>query len=93
MIRGYFDDMTELFKKLERIMVHNSKCFIVVANSAYKGIVVPTDLLLADLAQAQGFMVKKMICARNIRASSQYMSTEDEHKSLSRESIIVIEKT
>ena len=93
MIRGYFDDMDDLFKRLREVMVHNAKCFVVVANSGYKGIVVPTDLLLADIASSVGFKVNKIICARNIRASSQQMNDSEKCKALTRESIIILEKT
>ncbi len=73
MIKGYFDDMQELLLKLRNLMVEDSKCFIVVANSGYKGILVPTDLLISEIAKNLGFKVNNIIYARKIRASSQQM--------------------
>jgi len=93
MIRGYFDDMTETFKRLKALMVKGSKCYVVVANSGYKGVIVPTDLLLADIAEDIGFEVSNLIYARKIRASSQQMKElHNSYDDLMRESIIVIRR-
>lgn len=93
MIRGYFDDMTEIFRRLEQLMDKGAKCFMIVANSGYKGILVPTDLLLADIASRSGFKIVKIILARKIRASSQQMKElHGEYENLMRESIVVLEK-
>ena len=93
MIRGYFDDMTELFIRLKDVMVSGSKCYIVVANSGYKGVLVPTDLLFADIAHESGFKVQRIIKARKIRASSQQMEElHNQYNNLMRESIVILEK-
>ena len=93
MIRGYFDDMEEMLIKLETLMVPNSKCFIVVANSGYRGVLVPTDLLISEISKKIGLNVKEIIYARKIRASSQQMrELHEEYEELMRESIIVLEK-
>jgi DNA modification methylase len=93
MIRGYFDDMYELLMRQYSLLVEGGKCFIVVANSGYKGIIVPTDLLIADIAETVGYKVRNIYYARKIRASGQ--QTIDLHSGydkLMRESIIEIEK-
>lgn len=93
MIRGYFDDMAETFQKMQALMVKGARCFVVVANSGYKGILVPTDLLLVDIAAKNGFKPVKIIYARKIRASSQQMKElHNGYKNLMRESIVVLEK-
>ena len=93
MIRGYFDDMTELFKRLYKVMIPHSKCFIVVANSGYKGMIVPTDLLLAEIADNVGLKSREIYYARKIRASPQQMTDlHEKYKRLMRESILTIEK-
>ena len=73
MIRGYFDDMESMIKNLSKILVNKAKCYIVVANSGYKGILVPTDLLLAEIAEKYGYKVCNIYHARKIRSSSQQM--------------------
>jgi len=93
MIRGYFDDMTKIFSKLKSLMVSGAACYIVVANSGYKGILVPTDLLLVNIAKRMGFNIERVINARKIRASSQQMTVlHGKYKELMRESIIVLRK-
>ena len=93
MLRGYFDDMTQVFKKLHIVMLKGAKCFVVVANSGYKGILVPTDLLFADIGEQIGFKFKEIIYARKMRASSQQMKElNGKYGDLMRESIVVLEK-
>ncbi|NMC61287.1 MAG: hypothetical protein GYA51_18190, partial [Candidatus Methanofastidiosa archaeon] len=58
----------------------------------YKGILVPTDLLLAEIAEKLGFKVKKIIYARKIRASSQQMADLHNYEDLMRESIVELQK-
>lgn len=93
MIRGYFDDMELMLKNISQILVDKAKCYIVVANSGYKGILVPTDLLLADIAEKYGFRVCNIYHARKIRSSSQQMHIlANDYDNLMRESIIELQK-
>ena len=93
MIRGYFDDMELLLKRVHSMLTNGSKCYIVVANSAYKGILVPTDMLLADIAKQIGYKFDVIKVARKIRSSSQQMKgLYETYDSLMRESIVVLEK-
>jgi len=92
MLCGYFDDMYELLKNLKQVLVSNAKCFIIVANSGYKGILVPTDLIIADIAYTLGYKINNIFQARNIRSSSQQMKfLSDAYKNMMRESIIEIQ--
>ncbi|MBT3323644.1 hypothetical protein HOG31_02305 [archaeon] len=91
MVKGYFDDMEEMLSRLKAVMTPKSKCYIVVANSGYRGVLVPTDLLISEIASKLGFVVEEVIHARKIRASSQQMKElHGEYENLMRESIIVI---
>ncbi len=92
MLRGYFDDTYKLLKNIKSVLVKDAKCFIVVANSGYKGILVPTDLLIAEIATSLGFKVNQIFYARKIRSSSQQMKElQLEYENLMRESIIEIQ--
>jgi len=94
MIRGYFDDMCALLRKQYVLMTANSKCFIVVGNSAYKGIIVPTDLIIAKIASMNGYKVNSISVARQLRSSAQ--QTEElkaKYGNLMRESIIELQKS
>lgn len=93
MIEGYFDDMTNVLKKIYINMNEGRKCYIIVANSGYRGILVPTDLLLIDIAEKIGFKLDQLIFARKIRSSSQQSALlNGNYDNLMRESIIVLEK-
>jgi DNA modification methylase len=93
MVKGYFDDMQDTLNRLQELMVPHSKCYIVVANSGYRGVLVPTDLLISEIAEKTGLVFKEIIFARKIRASSQQMKElHGEYDNLMRESIIVLEK-
>ena len=92
MIRGYFDDMEKMLENLSRILVDKAKCYIVVANSGYKGILVPTDLLLSEIAEKYGFEVCNIYYARKIRSSSQQMQVlNTDYSNLMRESVIELQ--
>jgi hypothetical protein len=93
MIRGYFDDMRKVLSRLFTLLQDGGYCSIIVGNSSYKGIIVPTDLLLADTAQFLGFKVVKIISARHMRTSSQQMVDLKEQVDLVRESIIILQKS
>lgn len=93
MVRGYFDDMRRVLEEIYRASKRGAKCYIVVANSCYRGILVPTDLLLAKIAKSIGFEVEPIIFARRIRASSQQMNEIHENfGELMRESIVALKK-
>lgn len=93
MLRGYFDDSSKLLYNVYKSLCKNSYCYIVVANSAYKGVMVPTDLLLCEIAESKGFSVENIYFARKIRASSQQIDELNrEFGTLMRESIIELKK-
>jgi DNA modification methylase len=93
MIKGYFDDMNSILDIIYNLMSKDSSCFIVVANSGYKGILVPTDLLICEIAEKIGFKVKNIFVARQIRSSSQQLNKLHSGKeNLMRESILELKK-
>lgn len=92
MLRGYFDDMYKVISRISNLLKTGDQCEIVVANSSYKGIIVPTDLLLANIAQSIGFTVEQIIAARTMRSSSQQVPELKSKKQLMRESVIILTK-
>lgn len=92
MINGYFDDMTKSIKHFYSLMNDGGKVAIVVANSAYKGYIIPTDLMLAYIAENSGFKVNEIGICRNINTSSQQINHNKYLKQYMRESIIFLEK-
>jgi hypothetical protein len=60
--------------------------------AGYKGILVPTDLLLAEIAEKYGYKVCNIYHARKIRSSSQQMHIlNTNYNNLMRESVIELQ--
>lgn len=92
MLNGYFADMEEALKQMYQSLKCGGHCSIVVSNSAYAGIIIPTDVFLAMIAERIGFKVQEIAVERLIITSSQqYKKTEHIRKFL-RESIVKLEK-
>lgn len=92
MLNGYFADMEETLRQIHAALKPGGHCAIVVSNSAYAGVIVPTDLFLAMIAERLGFTVEEIEVERLIITSSQqYKKTEHLRKYL-RESIVKIRK-
>ncbi len=92
MVAGYFDDMTGVLERAYDSLKHGGSSAIVVANSSYQGLIVPTDLLLAKIAQGLGFKVERLLKARDIRGSSQHMARTTAFDGLMRETVIMLRK-
>jgi hypothetical protein len=92
MIKGYFCDMQEIIRQCGLCLGKGKKVYIVVDQSAYVGVIVPTDLLLAYLAEAVGFEVGKIIECRKARTSAQQLKRYPYLKDTLRESIVELIK-
>lgn len=86
MVCGYFEDMQEIFCNFRRVMRKGGKIYFNVANSAYFGVEVPVDLIVSDIAEAQGFEVQEIRKARDLKTSPQQKGKLEKL----RESIIII---
>jgi hypothetical protein len=91
-VRGYFDDMAALLRKIHSRTSRRGLVGIVVGNSAYSGIIIPTDELIADIGQDIGFKVKGIYIARHLTTSSQQKKELESLRSYLRESIVLLEK-
>ena len=92
MLKDYFNDMFEIinnsFKKLKK----DGFCAIIVGNSCYGGVVIPTDLILAEYAEKIGFEIDQIdVCRYIIPSSQQYKEVLNE-KNFLRESVICLKK-
>lgn len=70
-LRGYFEDVSLLAINLRNVLEPGGKVLCVVGNSAYAGILVPTDLLCAIIFREIGFIVESIEVARHLHVSSQ----------------------
>lgn len=91
-VRGYFDDTHTLLNKLYQQTVKGGYVGIVVGNSAYSGVIIPSDVLIADIAKQIGFKVKNIFVTRHLTTSSQQKQELEPLKNHLRESIVLLEK-
>lgn len=92
MLRGYFDDMFTVLDQLFCKIKEGGFCCIVVGNSTYGGVVVPTDLILAEYASSIGFAVDKIEVDRFIIPSSQQYNRTKMFSKFIRESVVCLKK-
>jgi DNA modification methylase len=93
MVKSYFADMAVILREAGRIVRPNGQAWIVVSTSAYGGIEIPVDLILADIAGAHGWKLDGIHVLRYLRAAGQhwaYLEPGSSHPL--RESLIILKK-
>lgn len=88
MIRLYFVDMQKIFKIIYKKLKKGGKIYFNVSNSAYFNVLVNTLEICASIAEGEGYTVKEIRKARNLKTSPQQ---KDIIKSLL-EGVIILEK-
>src|SRR5207253_1879718 len=89
MIQCYFEDMKSIFLNLHKCALPESQIWIIVSNSAYYGIEIPVDLILAEIGSEKGWVLKEIKVLRHIH--KRVTRNSPEIKSL-RESLIIFKK-
>lgn len=92
MLRGYFEDMRNVLKLGYDALDTDGVMHIVVDQSAYVGVPIPTDLILASIGEDIGFKVTGLINCRRANTSGQQLKKYPYLKSLLRESIVSLRK-
>jgi len=87
-VMGYFRDIREVLRALRRVAVSGAPCWIVIGGARVKGVYVPADLVLAELAQAEGFVVESIVVARRLIESGRKLGSL--HDVSPRESILML---
>jgi DNA modification methylase len=93
MVQSYFVDMADIFKEMIRVLRRDGKAWVVVSTSAYAGIEVPVDLILADIAGAHGWKLEGIHVLRYLRAAGQhwaYLKKGSSHPL--RESLLILKR-
>ena len=63
---GYFVDMGRVLDELARVLRPGAPCWIVIGGARLKGVYIPADLIVADLAEARGLRVEQACSARDL---------------------------
>jgi hypothetical protein len=92
MIEAYFYDMRCVLSEAARILKEGAEAWIVVSTSAYKGVQIPVDLILAELGCEQGFALKEICVLRTLRVAGQQQSEFGNTSLPLRESLIILKR-
>lgn len=92
MVQAYFEDMHTILSNLKKNALPNASAWFVVSTSAYAGIEIPVDLILADIGQQCGWFLNEVGVLRYLRSSGQQMNglAKDDRGAIPlRESVVI----
>ncbi len=90
LLRGYFTDMAAVLRTCRRLLRTGGRCFVVVGNSAYGGVIVPTDSLIARLGIDAGFADATVVPVRHLTVAPQQRRSLGGRERWMRESVVVL---
>jgi site-specific DNA-methyltransferase (adenine-specific) len=90
LLRGYFSDMARILEQCRTVLVPGGRCCVVVGNSAYGGVIVPTDELIAQLGRAAGYAEAAVVPVRHLTVAPQQRNALRGREALMRESDVVL---
>lgn len=90
MIQAYFEDMERVLTLLQGKLQKNGQIWIIVSNSAYSGIEIPVDLILASIGVASGLYLREIGVLRHV---PKRRSKNSPNITYLRESVVIFTKT
>lgn len=95
MVQAYFEDMRMVLASLRRHAARNATAWIVVSTSAYGGVEIPVDLIIAEIATRTSWNLREVSVLRYLRRlSGQQWSDLAENNTRGphlRESVIILD--
>lgn len=89
-LRGYFDDMFRTLVQCKKVALRGS-CHIVVGNSAFAGVIIPTDVLIALLGLRAGYSSAQVVVVRHLTVAPQQRTKLEGLEEFMRESVVVLQ--
>lgn len=96
MLVAYFEDMRRVLAGLLEKADSKAAVWIVVSTSAYVGVEIPVDLIIADIASRDGWFLREVGVLRYLRTAGQHWDRFKgcvESGPRLRESVIILDKT
>jgi DNA modification methylase len=93
MIQAYFEDIETVLANLKKYADKNASIWLVVSTSAYAGIEIPVDLIIADIGDKLGWNLEEIKTTRYMRNSTQNakrLKTDNGEVKRLRESIVIM---
>jgi hypothetical protein len=96
MVQAYFEDMAHVLTRLRAFALPGASLWMVVSTSAYAGVEIPVDLILADIGSDTGWNLREVVVLRHLRSSGQHWRTIHGAEPLStapllRESVVILD--
>jgi hypothetical protein len=89
-LRGYFEDIRRLAENLHACLRPGGRSICVVGNSAYAGVLIPTDTICAMIFEQVGLRVETVDVARHLTVSPQQRRLMSDNLLASmRESVVI----
>ncbi len=92
MVAAYFEDMRVVLHGLAKCVKAKGPAWIIVSTSAYGGIEIPVDLILADIGEQVGWKLKSINVLRRMKSSNQHNSRNSTGSMSLRESLVILER-
>lgn len=67
--RAYFDDMTAALREMARVLAPGAPCWVNVAGARLRGVHIPSDLILTEIAIELGFTLEQLSLVRDVTPS------------------------
>jgi site-specific DNA-methyltransferase (adenine-specific) len=90
LVRGYFHDIQIVLEQCRKVMP-KGRCHVIVGNSAFAGVIIPTDVLTAIVGLQAGFSNVQIIEARPLTVAPQQRNNLKGFEQYMRESIVILE--
>ncbi len=78
MINAYFVDLDRVIGQCAQRLKVGATAGFVVADSAYCGVVIPVDLVLAEILQRRGFTTRKTVVFRKTLGNGNHQQRSEE---------------
>ena len=93
MVRSYFVDMALVLREAARATRQGGQAWIVVSTSAYGGVHLPVDLVLADVGTHNGWDLLGVYVLRSLRSAGQHWARQaTRRKPPLRESLVILKR-
>jgi hypothetical protein len=96
MVQAYFEDIEKILKGLHRRTVKDGSLWVVVSTSAYAGVEIPVDLIIADIGARNGWSLREVGVLRNLRTAGQHWgkwSGPPGQRPTLRESVVIFDRS
>ena len=95
MVQAYFEDMQTVLRRLLLGACDGAVLWIVVSTSAYAGVEIPVDLIIADVGVRLGWRLREVGVLRDLRTAGQHWAKwggPGDRKPVLRESVVILER-